>query len=63
MTTLYEIKVWARKIARRNLARESYTLKPSYIVEKVKKEALWTDGEHFKLPRFWKASIGLKVTS
>lgn len=63
MATLDEIKAWAKKVARRNLARESYTLRPSYIVEKVKKAALWTDGEHFKLPFFWKASIGWKVTS
>lgn len=63
MASLAEIKAWAKKVARRNLARESYTLRPSYIVEKVKKAALWTDGEHFKLPFFWKASIGFKVTS
>lgn len=63
VATLDEIKAWAKKVARRNLARENYTLKASYIVGKVKKEALWTDGENFKLPRFWKASIGFKVTS
>lgn len=63
MATLDEIKAWAKKVAQRNLARESYTLKPSYIVEMVKKAAIWTDGEHFKLPFAWKASIGWKVTS
>lgn len=63
MATLDDIKAWAKKVARRNMQRQGYTLKSSYIVDMVKKAALWTDGENFKLPFFWKSSIGVKVTS
>jgi hypothetical protein len=63
MVTLDDIKTWAKKVARCNMQRQGYTLKPSYIVGMVKEKALWTDGENFKLPFFWKSSIGVKVTS
>ncbi len=55
--TLDEIRRWSRKMAARNMRRDGFSLRESYLVKKVSALALWTDGKVFDLPEFWRVTM------